>query len=210
MVLGPGAASQLPGGAVRPGLLVHHQTMVEGLRPGPRNITLHGRHHAASAGSPLSEDEITSARKMVFDSGLAVIPAEDLRFAYVGLCDPPKDLVRAFDRGEAVVVDRRVRMVVLQGPEANVFEVIVSVTRGVVDPGSRCTTSGRPCRWKRPSWCWRRCMTTRTGWPRWSVGASPIAPWCRSTRGRPGHSARTRRQDRRITRCLAYLRTAPG
>src|SRR5580658_3672947 len=83
--------------------------------------------------SPLSEEEITSARKIVFDSGLAVIPVEDLRFAYVGLFDPPKDLVRAFDRGESVVVDRRLRMVVLQGPEANVWETVVSVSRGVVD-----------------------------------------------------------------------------
>ena len=92
--------------------------------------------------SPLNGDEIKAARQIVFDSGRAVVANEALRFAYVGLCDPPKDVVRAVDRGEPAVVDRQVRMVLLQGPEADVVEAIVSVTRGeVVRLGDR---RGRP------------------------------------------------------------------
>ena len=48
--------------------------------------------------APLSGDEIKAAREIVFASGRAEVPTEALRFAYLGLCDPPKDLVRAFDR----------------------------------------------------------------------------------------------------------------
>ena len=51
--------------------------------------------------APLDGDEITQTRHIVEESGLATIPFEDVRFAYVGLCEPPKDLVRAFERGEA-------------------------------------------------------------------------------------------------------------
>jgi primary-amine oxidase len=83
--------------------------------------------------APLDADEIRAARRIVFESGRAAIPAEDIRFAYVGLCDPPKALVHAYDRGEETVLDRRLRLVLLQGPEAEVVEAIVSVTRGTVD-----------------------------------------------------------------------------
>jgi primary-amine oxidase len=82
--------------------------------------------------SPLSGDEIKAARRIVFDSGRATVANEALRFAYVGLCDPPKDVVRAVDRGEPAVVDRQLRLVLLQGPEADVVEAIVSVTRAEV------------------------------------------------------------------------------
>src|SRR5277367_1007879 len=83
--------------------------------------------------APLSGDEITAAREIVFASGRAEVPDEVLRFAYVGLCEPPKDVVRAADVGEDAVVDRRLRMVILEGPEADVVEAIVSVTRGEID-----------------------------------------------------------------------------
>jgi len=42
----------------------------------------------------------------------------------------PKDLVRAFERGEDAPVERRVRLQLLMGPAANVVEAIVSLTRG--------------------------------------------------------------------------------
>src|ERR1700722_4558771 len=83
--------------------------------------------------APVTGSEITAAREIVFSSGLADIPSEALRFAYIGLCDPPKEMVRAIDAGQDVVVDRRLRIVLLQGPEAEVVEVIVSVTRGEID-----------------------------------------------------------------------------
>src|SRR5580658_9044588 len=83
--------------------------------------------------APLDEDELTAARRIVLESGRTVVPDDDLRFAYVGLCDPPKEVVRAVDRGEQATVDRQVRLVLLQGPEADVVEAIVSVTRSEVD-----------------------------------------------------------------------------
>ena len=159
--------------------------------------------------STLSEEEITSARKIVFDSGRAVIPVKDLRFAYVGLFDPPKDLVRAFDRGESVVVDRRVRMVVLQGPEANVYEVVVSVSRGVVDSWEE-VRDVRPALqmeeaihilaalYDHPDWVAaldRRGITDRS--------LVQIDPWPAGAFGLDYE------KGRRISRCLAYLRTSP-
>jgi primary-amine oxidase len=79
-------------------------------------MTPSSRHPLA----PVDAEEIRAARRIVFDSGRLAIPTEQVRFAYVGLCDPPKALVHAYDRGEAVVVDRRLRLVLLQGPEAEV------------------------------------------------------------------------------------------
>ncbi|HEY2214675.1 MAG TPA: primary-amine oxidase [Acidimicrobiales bacterium] len=159
--------------------------------------------------APLQTDEITSARKIVFDSGLAVIPVEALRFAYVGLFDPPKDLVRAFDRGESVTVDRRVRMVLLQGPEANVYEVVVSVTRAVVDswvevrdvrPGLQMEEAIHilAALYDHPDWVAaleRRGVTDRS--------LVQIDPWPAGAFGSEHESGR------RISRCLAYLRTSP-
>jgi len=83
--------------------------------------------------APLDADELSVARSVVLGSGRTVVPDDDVRFAYVGLYDPPKEVVRAADRGDSVTVDRQVRLVLLQGPEASVVEAIVSVTRGEVD-----------------------------------------------------------------------------
>ncbi len=113
--------------------------MVGGCLPGEGRVTS-GRHATPTAVppvlhplAPLSGDEIAAAREIIFASGRGEVANDALRFAYMGLCDPPKDLVRAFDRGDKVDIDRRVRVVVLQGPVADVTEVIVSVTRGEVD-----------------------------------------------------------------------------
>src|ERR1700744_6317680 len=83
--------------------------------------------------APLTGEEITTAREIIFASGRAVAPNESLRFAYIGLSEPPKDTVRAADAGEDVVVDRCLRVVLLEGPEADVVEAIVSVTRKEID-----------------------------------------------------------------------------
>ena len=50
--------------------------------------------------SPLTGEEIKAARQIVFDSGRSTVGNDALRFAYLALCDPPKDVVRAVDRGE--------------------------------------------------------------------------------------------------------------
>jgi Cu2+-containing amine oxidase len=75
--------------------------------------------------APVTGEEIVAAREIVFASGRAEVPNEALRFAYIGLCDPPKEMVRNVDAGKDVVVDRRLRLVLLQGPVADVAEVTV-------------------------------------------------------------------------------------
>ncbi|HXP32402.1 MAG TPA: hypothetical protein VN820_00220, partial [Acidimicrobiales bacterium] len=45
--------------------------------------------------SPLTGEEMKAARRIILDSGRADVGKEDLRFAYVTLCDPPKETVRA-------------------------------------------------------------------------------------------------------------------
>src|ERR1700735_910346 len=83
--------------------------------------------------APLTGDEIIAAREIVFASGRAEVPSELLRFAYIGLFEPPKEMVRAVDAGLVVEIDRQLRIVLLQGPEADVVEVVVSVTRSEID-----------------------------------------------------------------------------
>jgi primary-amine oxidase len=159
--------------------------------------------------APLDGDEILEARRLVGQSGRAAVAAEDLRFAYVGLCDPPKDLVRAVDRGEAVPADRRVRLVLLQSPEASVVEAVVSVTRGEIDRWEVVDGVRPPLQmeeaigvlaalWEHPEWndaLDRRGVADRS--------LVQIDPWPAGCFGIPHETGR------RITRCLAYLRDSP-
>jgi len=156
--------------------------------------------------SSLSEDEITDARRIVLESGRAGIPDGDVRFAYVGLCDPPKDLVRAHDRGEDVVLDRQVRIVLLLGPVADVVEVTVSVTRGAVDRWVVVEDVRPPLQmeeaigvlmalWEDPEW---NAALDRRGVEDKSL--VQIDPWP------AGGFGLEHEKGRRITRCLAYLR----
>src|ERR1700753_2717300 len=85
--------------------------------------------------APLTGDEILAARDIVYASARAEVPDDVLRFAYIGLHDPPKDMVRAVDAGEDVAPDRQVRLVLPQGPDADVVEATVWVTRGEVARG---------------------------------------------------------------------------
>jgi primary-amine oxidase len=159
--------------------------------------------------APLDGDEIKAAAQIVFASGRAVVPDEDVRFAYVGLCDPPKELVRAFDRGEPVEVDRQVRLVLLQGPEANVVEATVSVTRSSVERWIVVENVRPPLQmeesilvlaalWEHPDW---NAALDRRGVVDRSL--VQIDPWPAGTFGL------AHEQNRRITRCLAYLRDSP-
>jgi primary-amine oxidase len=159
--------------------------------------------------APLSGEEIIAARDLVFASRRAQVPDDMLRFAYVALCEPPKDAVRAFDHGEDVAVDRRVRLVLLQGPEADVVEVVVSVTRGEIDRWEVVRDVRPPLQieesihvlaalHEHPEWnaaLDRRGIVDRT--------LVQIDPWPAGTFGL-GHE-----EGRRITRCLAFLRESP-
>jgi primary-amine oxidase len=168
-------------------------------------MTTSTRHPLA----PLDGDDINAARTIVLDSGRVTIPREDVRFAYMGLCDPPKALVHAHDRGDDVVVDRRVRAVLLQGPEATVVEAIVSVTRGIVDSWVEVTDV-------RPNLQFEEAMKVIAALradPDWNAALErrgivdtslvQIDPWPAGAFG--SHHEK----NRRITKALAYLRDSP-
>ena len=53
---------------------------------------------------------------------------EATRFAYIGLLEPTKDQVRAWSPGQPV--DRRVRLMLVSGPEADVVEAVASLRTG--------------------------------------------------------------------------------
>ncbi len=156
--------------------------------------------------APLRADEIDAARRTVLASGLADVPDDAVRFAYVGLCDPPKDVVRAVDRGEDVAVDRRVRLVVLQSPQAEVVEAIVSVTRGEVDRWE-VVRDVRPALQIEES---IMVLAALHAHPEWNAALDrrgiedrslvQIDPWPAGTFGL------AHEEGRRITRCLAFLR----
>jgi primary-amine oxidase len=156
--------------------------------------------------SPLTGDEITAAREIVFASGRAQVPNEILRFAYMGLYEPPKDLVRAADAGEKVAMDRRLRVVLLEGPESDVVEVVVSVTRGEIDRWEIVRNVRPPLQMEESI----MVLAALHDHPEWNAALErrgvvdrslvQIDPWPAGTFGL-GHE-----EGRRITRCLAYLR----
>jgi primary-amine oxidase len=159
--------------------------------------------------APLSGEEIIAARDLVFASGLARVADDVLRFAYVALCEPAKDAVRAFDRGEDVAVDRRVRLVLLQGPEADVVEAIVSVTRSEIDRWEVVRDVRPPLQIEESI----HVLAALHEHPEWNAALDrrgivdrslvQIDPWPAGTFGL-GHE-----EGRRITRCLAFLRESP-
>ncbi len=156
--------------------------------------------------APLTGEEINVAREIVYASGRVEVPNEALRFAYVGLCDPPKEMVRAVDAGEDVATDRRLRLVLLQGPAADVVEATVSVTRGEVDRWEIVRDVRPPLQMEEAI----LVLAALHEHPEWNAALDrrgivdrslvQIDPWPAGTFGL-GHE-----EGRRITRCLAYLR----
>jgi primary-amine oxidase len=160
--------------------------------------------------SPLDGDEILAARQIVFDSGRVPIPVENVRFAYVGLFDPPKALVHAYDRGEDVAIERRVRFILVMGPEADAVEVAVSLTTGRVDswvevPDVRPALSIEEAIGVivalRNNADWNAALERRGIT---DTSLVQIDPWP------AGNFARDHEKNRRITCVLAYLRDSPG
>ena len=137
--------------------------------------------------APLTGDEIITAREIVAASGRAAVPTDTLRYAYVGLCDPPKDLVRALDRGERVDVDRRIRIVLLEGPVADVTEVIVSVTRGEVDRWEVVRDVRPPLQFEESIHV-LAALHDNAEWNAALDRRGSTGPWSRSTPGRPARS----------------------
>jgi primary-amine oxidase len=153
--------------------------------------------------SPLTGDEINAARDLAL--ARAANP-EGVRFAYLGLYEPAKETVRAADRGEPFTTDRRVRMHLIEGPEADVTEVVASVTRGAIDQWE--VASGmRPALQIEES---IMVLAALHGHEEWNAALDrrgivdrslvQIDPWPAGTFGLPHE------ENRRISRCLAFLR----
>ncbi|MHB1584227.1 MAG: primary-amine oxidase [Acidimicrobiales bacterium] len=143
------------------------------------------------------------------ETAVAVVrAARDLpdgtRFAYVGLHEPPKELVRQAEAGRPV--DRRLRLVIVPGPTAEVAEAVVSVTDGTLR-SFRTVPSARPAllveecigvigalhadeRW--------RASMRRRGIE--DLGRVQIDPWP------AGNFGLDHEHGRRISRCLMYVR----
>ena len=152
----------------------------------------------------VTREEIEAAVAVVRASGRLT---EGSRFAYIGLSEPPKDEVRGFRAGDPV--DRRLRMVIVPGPEADMVEAVVSVTRGAVDswqmvadmrPALLIEESIGVIRALRADERWQAAMRRRGIEDLEKV---QIDPWPAGSFGLE-HEA-----GRRISRCLCYLRETP-
>jgi primary-amine oxidase len=73
--------------------------------------------------TPLSADEIRTARRIVDANGLL---GQDVRFVYVALDEPHKKIVLAFKPGDPI--DRRARILLLDRATGQGVDVVVSVT----------------------------------------------------------------------------------
>jgi primary-amine oxidase len=156
--------------------------------------------------SPLDEGEIFEARRIVCESGLATIPPDDLRFAYVGLHDPSREAVHAFDLEGGPLPDRRLRMVVLQGPGSEVVEVTVSLTQGKVERWAE-VHDVRPNLQVEEAIAVIRALAVHPDWIAalarrgiTDLSLVQVDPWPAGTFGLDHE------KGRRITRSLAYLR----
>jgi primary-amine oxidase len=153
--------------------------------------------------SPLTGDEISAARDLAL--ARAANP-EGVRFAYLGLYEPAKETVRAADRGEPFTTDRRVRMHLIEGPEADVTEVVASVTRAAIDQWE-VARGMRPALQIEES---IMVLAALHGHEEWNAALDrrgivdrslvQIDPWPAGTFGLPHE------ENRRISRCLAFLR----
>jgi primary-amine oxidase len=126
------------------------------------------------------------------------------RFAYFGLDEPAKDVVAGFVPGDAV--ERRVRVVIVPGPAADVVEA-------VVDVGGRAVASWREMPGMRPAMLFEESFNAIVALnesPEWRAALArrgitdqskvQIDPWP------PGSFGLAVEEDRRISRCLAYYR----
>jgi primary-amine oxidase len=153
---------------------------------------------------PLQADEIRAAVAAVLESGRL---AEGTLFSTITLDEPSKDVVHAHRPGDAV--QRRVRLVIVPGPESSVIEAVVDLPEGKVvewtelpgmrpallfDDAYRATIALR----ESPEW---QAAMERRGIT--DFEKVQIDPWPTGNFGNPIE------EDRRITRCLSYFREDP-
>ena len=153
----------------------------------------------------LTRDEIRAAVTAVrADPRLT----EDARFATVTLEPPPKEVLSGHRPGAPV--ERRVRLVIVPGPETTVVEAVVRVPEGVVElweersgvrPALLFEESMRTIAALRANPEWQRAIRRR-GIE--DLDKVQIDPWP------TGNFDRQVETDRRIARCLAYYRESPA
>jgi primary-amine oxidase len=155
--------------------------------------------------APLSSAEINVARTVVLESGRL---GDGARFAYLGLAEPPKQVVRDFRPGDPI--ERRVRMELVPGPEATVIEAVVSVTAHAI-------VSWEVVEDARPALLMEEAFNTIVALkedPAWQEAMRrrgiedfdrvQIDPWPAGAYGL------AHEEGRRISRCLSYYRESPG
>ena len=152
----------------------------------------------------LAADEIRGAVSVVRESGRV---DDGVLFAMVTLDEPGRALVTAHKPGDPV--DRRVRLIVLPGPDAAVVEVVVSLASGQivewtprdgVRPALLFDDSYRAILALRESPEWQEAMRRRGITDFEKV---QIDPWPAGNYGNPMEDGR------RIARCLSYYREEP-
>ena len=152
----------------------------------------------------LTADEIRTAVSTVRDSGRV---AEGVLFASVALDEPSRPVVEAHRAGDPV--ERRVRLILLPGPEADVVEAVVAVGTGrIVEwtpragmrPALLFDDSYRAILALRESPEWQEAMRRRGITDFEKV---QIDPWPTGNFGNPLE------EGRRISRCLSYYREEP-
>jgi primary-amine oxidase len=130
------------------------------------------------------------------------------RFAYFALEEPPKEVIASFGAGDAV--ERRVRVVFVPGPDADVVETHVDLNR-------RTVLSWREVPGARPAILVEEALNAIVALnehPEWQaalarrgitdVNRVQIDPWP------AGNFGLALEEERRITRCLPYYRENDG
>ncbi|MHB8219282.1 MAG: primary-amine oxidase [Acidimicrobiales bacterium] len=152
----------------------------------------------------LAAEEITRATEVVRGSGRV---DANVVFAYVGLQEPPKEVVRGFRAGDPI--DRHVRMVLVTGPQAAAIEVVVSVSNATIVEWIEIPDV-------RPALLFTESVNAVTALkadPRWQAAMRrrgiddfskvQIDPWP------AGSFGLDMEEDRRLSRCLSYFRDVP-
>jgi len=153
--------------------------------------------------SALTADEIAAAVALVQADPIFT---DTTRFAYVGLVEPTREQLRAWAPGHPV--ERRVRLTLVTGPEANVVEAVATLATGelsMVDvpgvrPGLLFEEAFAAIVAVQENAQWQAAMRRR-GIE--DFGSVQIDPWP------SGSFGVSHEEGRRICRCISYVRHTP-